>query len=98
VLMAEFMQEEASVMSEVYCETLKSCVQPLWTKCVECWHGSVVLLHDCAPPHTAVWLEYCWSISVWSCLTTLLTALTHSEQLPLVYLPEELVGITALLQ
>jgi acyl-CoA thioesterase len=29
VLMAEFMQEEASVMSEVYCETLKSCVQPL---------------------------------------------------------------------
>jgi hypothetical protein len=38
------------------------------------------------------------SISTGSCLTTLLTAWSHSERLPPVYVPEELVGITTLQQ
>jgi hypothetical protein len=33
VLMVEFMQEETTIMSEVYCETLKrNCVGPFRTK------------------------------------------------------------------
>jgi hypothetical protein len=46
VLMVEFMHQGTTVMSEVYCETLKNCI----------WHGmlthGVILLHDNARPHT----------------------------------------------
>jgi hypothetical protein len=36
VLMVEFMQQGITIMSEVYCETLKSCVGPFRTKGMEC--------------------------------------------------------------
>jgi hypothetical protein len=42
VLMVEFMQQRATMTSEVYCETLKkkkeNCVGPFITKYVECRH------------------------------------------------------------
>jgi hypothetical protein len=36
VLIVEFMQQGTTITSEVYCETLKSCVGPFRTKGVEC--------------------------------------------------------------
>jgi hypothetical protein len=36
VLMVEFMQQETTITSEVYCETPKNCVGPFRTKGVEC--------------------------------------------------------------
>jgi hypothetical protein len=35
VLMVEFMQQGATVTSEVYCKTLKNCIRPFRTKDVE---------------------------------------------------------------
>jgi hypothetical protein len=53
VLMVEFMQQGAVIMSEVYCETLKNLYRAIQNK----RHGmlicGVVLLHDNARPHTA---------------------------------------------
>jgi hypothetical protein len=36
VLMVEFMHQGTTVMSEVYCETLKKCVGPFRAKGMEC--------------------------------------------------------------
>jgi hypothetical protein len=36
VLMVEFMQQRTTIISEVYCETLKNCVATFRTKGVEC--------------------------------------------------------------
>jgi hypothetical protein len=53
VLRVEFMQQETTVTSQVYRETLKkkNCVGPFRAKGEECWHP--VLLHDNARPHAA---------------------------------------------
>jgi hypothetical protein len=36
VLMIEFMQQETTVMSQVYCEALKNCINPFRRKGMEC--------------------------------------------------------------
>jgi hypothetical protein len=36
VLMMEFLQHGFTIMSEVYCKTLKKCIGPFRTKGVEC--------------------------------------------------------------
>jgi hypothetical protein len=36
VLMVEFMQHGTPLKSEVYCETLKNCIEPFRTKGVKC--------------------------------------------------------------
>jgi hypothetical protein len=36
VLMVEMMQQGTTILSELYCETLKNCVGPFRTKGVEC--------------------------------------------------------------
>jgi hypothetical protein len=36
VLMVEFMQQRTTVTSQMYCETLKTCMGPFGTKGVEC--------------------------------------------------------------
>jgi hypothetical protein len=54
VLMVEFMQQGTTITSEVYCETLKSCVGPaIQNKRRGMLTYSVVLLHESARPHTA---------------------------------------------
>jgi hypothetical protein len=64
------MQQQTTIMSEVYCETLKkNCIGPLRTKGVEC---SSMIVRVCIQLLT---LEYCRSISTGSCLTIFLTAL-----------------------
>jgi hypothetical protein len=60
--------------------------------------SSLVFLHDNARPHTAARTQALLEHLIGSCLTILLIALTHSERLSPVYMPEELVTITALQQ
>jgi hypothetical protein len=36
MLMVELMQQGTKIISEVYCETLKNCIEPFRTKGVEC--------------------------------------------------------------
>jgi hypothetical protein len=36
VLIGEFMHQKTTVMSEVYCETLKSCIEPFRSRGMEC--------------------------------------------------------------
>jgi hypothetical protein len=73
ILMVEFMQQGTTIMSEVYCKTLKELHRTIQNKGCGILIASVVLLHDNACPPTAA-LEHCWSVSVGSSLTTLFTA------------------------
>jgi hypothetical protein len=65
VLMVEFMEQGTTIMSEVYCKTLKK------RKLCEMLTFSVVLFHDNEHQHTSTAAR----ISTGTCLTTLLTAL-----------------------
>jgi hypothetical protein len=51
--MVEFVQQRATITSEVYCEILKNCVSPLRNKTRVVLTSGVVLLHDNVQPHTA---------------------------------------------
>jgi histone-lysine N-methyltransferase SETMAR len=54
VLMVEFMQQGTTIMSEVYCKTVKSCVGlAIQNKRHGVLTPSVVLLHDNTSPHTS---------------------------------------------
>jgi hypothetical protein len=54
--------------------------------------------HDNVHLHQLLTFEHCWSISAGSCLATILMALIFFEQVPPVYLCEELVMITVVQQ
>jgi transposase len=53
MLMVEFMQQETTVSSEVYCEIQKNLHRAIQNKMHGMLTSSVVLLHDNACPHTA---------------------------------------------
>jgi hypothetical protein len=53
VLMVEFMQQGTTIMSEVYCETLKKLCRAIQNKRREMLTSNVVLLHDNACPHAS---------------------------------------------
>jgi hypothetical protein len=69
VLMVEFTQQETTETSDVYYETLKNCVGPYSIKGVECSYMTLRFRIQLLA------LDHSWSISIVSCLTTLLTAL-----------------------
>jgi hypothetical protein len=77
VLMVKFMQKGVTVTSEMYCETLKSCVGPLRTirRGMLASNKLVVLLHENEHPDRAARTCHYWSISSGNCLTTLFTTL-----------------------
>jgi hypothetical protein len=77
VLMVEFMHQGTTIMSEVYYETLKkNCTGPaIQNKSHGMLTYSVVLLMTMGICIQLLALQHCWSISIGSCLTTLLTAL-----------------------
>jgi hypothetical protein len=65
VLTVEFMQQETIIMSQIYCETLKSCVRSTtWNKRCGMLTSGLVLLHDNArlststAAHTQALLEH----------------------------------------
>jgi hypothetical protein len=71
ILMMEFMQQGATVMSQTYCETLK-----ILRRAMGLLTYGVVLLHDEICIHIQLLtLEHCWSISTGNCKTTFLTVL-----------------------
>jgi hypothetical protein len=51
--MVEFMQQGTTIMSQVYCETLKKLCRALQNKRRGMLKSNVVLLHDNAHPRTA---------------------------------------------
>jgi histone-lysine N-methyltransferase SETMAR len=53
VLMMEFMQQGVTIMSEVYCETLKKLRRAIQNKRRRMLTSGVVLHHDSARPHIA---------------------------------------------
>jgi hypothetical protein len=54
VVMVEFMQQGTTIMSEVYCETLKKLHRPaIQNKRHGMLPSCVVIVHDDARPHTA---------------------------------------------
>jgi hypothetical protein len=78
VLTVEFMQQETTMTSQVYCETAKKLRRAIQNKRRGMLTSGVVLLHDNARPHARALLlalQHCWSISTGNSLTTLLTAL-----------------------
>jgi hypothetical protein len=75
--------------------TKKNCVGPFRTKGVECRHP-VVFLHDNAHPHTDIHTQALLEYFNWELFDH--PSYSCSKQLPPVYLPEELVGITVLQQ
>jgi hypothetical protein len=99
VLTVEFMQQGVTIMSEVYCKTLKkSCIGPFRTKvwiadiCCCASRDNFLSAYSCSHSSAAgafqlgvVWAPSLWP---WSCF----------EQLLPLYLPEEVAGITALQQ
>jgi hypothetical protein len=93
LLVVEFMQQGTTITSKVYCETPKICVGPVIQNKM---HGmltyDVVLLRDDACPHTAARTPALLQHFNWELFDH---PPYSSELLPLVYLPEELVGITA---
>jgi hypothetical protein len=75
VLMVEFMQHGATVISQVYCKTLKELLRAIQYKMCGMLTCDVLLsmtMHVCIQ---LLPFKHCWSISAGSCLTTLLTAL-----------------------
>jgi hypothetical protein len=92
VLIVEFVQQ-GTIMSEMYCETLKKLRRAIQNKGVECWHP--VLLHDNVRPRTAARIR-AFQLGVVS--SPSLQPWSRSERLTPVYLPEELVQITAIQQ
>jgi hypothetical protein len=52
VLMVKFLQQETTIMSEMYCETIKKLCMAIQSKCCGMLTLGVVLLHDNARPHT----------------------------------------------
>jgi hypothetical protein len=57
MLMVEFMQHGTTIMSEVYCKTLKKCVRlAIQNKRCGMLTSHVVLLRDNAYPHTAAYI------------------------------------------
>jgi hypothetical protein len=69
VLMVEFMQQGTTVTSEVYYEALKNCIW-LFKKKGMLWSSMTMRVRI-----EMLTLQHCWSISIGSYLTTLLTAL-----------------------
>jgi hypothetical protein len=53
VPMVEFLQQETTTMSKVYCKTLKKLCRAIQNKRHGMLTSGVVLLHDTARPHTA---------------------------------------------
>jgi hypothetical protein len=99
--MVEFMQG-TTIMSRVYCETLKELRTVIHNKRCGTLPSSVlaVLLHDNARPHTATYLHSSTAVAfqlgiVW---LPFLQPWSRSERLPPIYLPEEPIGITVLQQ
>jgi hypothetical protein len=56
--LVKFMQQGTTIMTEVYCETLKNCVGPFRTKRHGMLTYSVVLVHDKERLHTAAAPEH----------------------------------------
>ncbi|GFX41140.1 mariner Mos1 transposase [Trichonephila clavipes] len=54
ILLIEFMKRGTTINSEVYCRTLKKLKRAIQNKRRGLLSSGVVLLHDNAPPHTAV--------------------------------------------
>jgi hypothetical protein len=97
-LMVEFMQQGATIMSEVYYETLKkNCLGPaMQNRRCGMLTSTVVLLHDNAHLHTAARTRILVEHFNWD----LFDHPPYSSDLDLssYHLPEELVAITALQQ
>jgi hypothetical protein len=81
----------------MYCETLKKTTlgRPFRTKGVECWYPVKCFSMTMGVRIQLLALEHCWITLTESCLNTLSQSWSRSEWLPPVYLPEELVSITA---
>jgi hypothetical protein len=95
--MVVFMQQGPTITSEVYCETLK---KKLYRAIQNKRHGmltsGVVLLHDNARLYTAPCTQALLKHFNWDVVSSpSLQPCFCSEQLPPVYLPEELVGKAA---
>jgi hypothetical protein len=76
----------------------KNCVGPFRTKGVECWHPVYWPSITIRVRIQLLALEHWWGISTGSCLTIIITALISLRATTPAYLPEELIGITALQQ
>jgi hypothetical protein len=101
VLMVEFMQQVTTVISEVYCKTLKKLCRAIPNKRRGMLTYSVVLLHDNACLHTAArtraLLEH-FNCELFEHPPSPHTALILLRVTTNCYIPEELVGITELQQ
>jgi hypothetical protein len=92
VLMVEFMLQ-GTKMSEVYCETLKHYVRPFRTKGM--LYSSMTM---CVSAYSFLYLSTAGAFQLGVVWPPSLQPWSHSKLIPPVYLPEELVGITALQQ
>jgi hypothetical protein len=98
VLMVEFMQQGTTIMSEVYCETLKKTVQGHSEQMV--WNADI---RCSAPPRQCASAYSCSHLSTAGAFQLVvwppsLQPWSHSERLPPAYPPEELFEITMLRQ
>jgi hypothetical protein len=57
VLIVEFIQQETTITSEVYCETIKTCVGNLeeksWNADIQCRAFPLPRASDCSCPHSS---------------------------------------------
>jgi transposase len=65
VLTVEFMQQGATITSEVYCETLKILLRPIQHKRRGMLTSGIVFLHDNARQHTAARTRALLKLSNW---------------------------------
>jgi histone-lysine N-methyltransferase SETMAR len=101
LLKVGFMQQQTKITSEVYCETLKVLCGAIQNKRLAMLIFGIVFLHDKAHLHTAAhtWAlveHFNWELFDHPPYSPDLALSNH--HLFTVYLPEELVGITALQQ
>jgi hypothetical protein len=86
MLLVEFVQEGATIKSEVHCETLKKLLRPFKKKILGMLTSGAVVLHDNARPRTAAHTRALLAFFNWSCFTTLLKDL-FSLWVTTTYLP-----------